>query len=372
MRDRIRIGVIGASPTKGWARQSHLPALQALPEFELAAVCTTRLETAEESAARFGASAAFDDYRKMLDQADLDAVVVSVRAFLHHRPTIDVLEAGKHVFTEWPLGANLHEAEEMAAVARRQGVRTMVGLQERKIPLFLRLKELVDEGYLGEVLTCRVDWSGDGNLSGWDSTNTWRADARSGANALTVGFGHTIDPVCVCLGEFSEVAATVTTQSNQWVESDTGRTVEVTSPDNVLVTGTLESGVAVSASSCYLPWHGSGYRLEMYGTEGTVAINRPMHSLDRRVILGGRAEAADLEELEVPDRLTSVPDSVPAGNARDVAGLLRLFGESITTGRSVDPTFDDAVSRHRLLDAIVRASDSGQRQKLNTFKVENL
>ena len=365
MSDGIKIGVIGGSPTKGWARQSHLPALQALPEFVLAAVCTTRLETAEESAARFGASAAFDDHRTMLDQADLDAVVVSVRAFRHHRPTIDALEAGKHVFTEWPLGATLQEAEEMAALAHKQGVRTMVGLQERRIPLFLYLRELVEDGYLGEVLTCRVDWSGDGNLSGWDSTNTWRADVRSGANALTVGFGHTIDPVCVCLGEFSEVAATVTTQAKQWVESDTGRTVEVTAPDNVLVTGTLDSGVVVAASSCYLPWHGSGYRLEMYGTEGTVVINRPMNALDRRTILGGKAGAADLEELKVPERLTSVPDSVPAGNARDVAGLLRLFGEAITTGMSVEPTFDDAVTRHRLLDAIVRASDTGQRQQLS-------
>ena len=67
MSDLIRLGIIGASPTKGWAHRSHLPAVVASPQFELTAVCTTRKESAEESARQYGARLAFDDYRDMLD-----------------------------------------------------------------------------------------------------------------------------------------------------------------------------------------------------------------------------------------------------------------------------------------------------------------
>ena len=175
--DRLRVGVIGANADRSWAANSHLPALQKLPDFELAAVCTTREESARESAERFGARLAFHDYREMLDRDDIDAVAVSVRVPRHYEPTMAALEAGKHVYTEWPLGANLDEAKEMASFARAKGVKTMVGLQERRAPLYLSLKELVDEGYFGELLSCMVVWSGSGILDR-SSDQRWRADDR--------------------------------------------------------------------------------------------------------------------------------------------------------------------------------------------------
>ena len=90
--------------------------------------CTAHEETALASAAKFGASMAFHDHRDMLAGADIDIVCVSVRVPLHHIPTTDALEAEKHVYTEWPLGANLAETEGMAALAGAKGVRTLVGL----------------------------------------------------------------------------------------------------------------------------------------------------------------------------------------------------------------------------------------------------
>ena len=215
--DRLRVGIIGANADRSWAANSHLPALQKLPDFELAAVCTTREESARESAERFGARLAFDDYRKMLDRDDIDAVAVSVRVPRHYEPTMAAIEAGKHVYTEWPLGANLDEAKEMASFARAKGVKTMVGLQERRAPLYLRLKELVDEGCFGELLSCMIVWSGSGILDR-SSDQRWRADDASGANTLTIGFGHTVDPVCLALGDFTEVSAISRPQVPQWIE----------------------------------------------------------------------------------------------------------------------------------------------------------
>ena len=362
--NRLRVGVIGASATYGWARSSHLPALLALPDYDLVAVCTAHEDSARESATQFGVPMAFHDYRAMLADADLDVVAVSVRVPSHHRLTMDVLEAGKHVYTEWPLGANPQEAEEMAALARAKGVRTMVGLQARASPVFLRLRELVQGGYVGRVVSSRLNLFSPGVLSR-TSDRTWQSDRRMGANTLTISFGHPIDGLCMCLGEFEEVSAVVATQVTRWSETDTGSTVDVDSPDNVLVAGTLEGGAVVSAHVASIPWQGSGYRLEIYGTEGTLVVAAPHHAqMGEQALLGATDADGELADLEIPKRLVWVPESVRHGAVFNVAQMWGRFADAIRTGQPAEPDFDMAVRRHKLLDAIERASDTGRRQKL--------
>src|SRR3954452_3867402 len=103
----------------------------ASPDVEMTAVCTTRPESAEEAREAFGAKLAFHDYREMVTSPEIDAVAVVVRVPEHYRPTKAALDAGKHVYTEWPLGRTTAEAEELAALAQSRGVQTAVGLQAR-------------------------------------------------------------------------------------------------------------------------------------------------------------------------------------------------------------------------------------------------
>ncbi len=95
----------------------------ASPDVELTAVCTTRPESAEEARAAFGAQLAFHDFRTMVASPEVDAVAVVVRVPSHYEPTRAAIEAGKHVYTEWPLGRTTAEAEELAALARSRGCR---------------------------------------------------------------------------------------------------------------------------------------------------------------------------------------------------------------------------------------------------------
>ena len=137
MPDPTRVGIVGATVTpggSGWGANAHVPALHALPDYELRAVCTAHEETATASAERFGAELAFHDIDDMVVRPDIDLVVVSVRVPLHHQLVMASLRAGKPVFCEWPLGATLAEAEEMAELARERGLRTAVGLQARSDP----------------------------------------------------------------------------------------------------------------------------------------------------------------------------------------------------------------------------------------------
>ena len=362
--DRIRLGVIGANVKYGWTPRAHMPALANIPDFEIAAVCTAHEETARESAETFGVPLAFHDHREMLREADLDAVAVVVRVPLHRQLTIDALGAGKHVYTEWPLGANLQEAEEMASLAKSEGVHTMVGLQGRCSPTFLTLKELIDDGYVGEVLSCHLDQFGSGVLSR-TSDRTWQRDRNLGATTLTISFGHAVDAMCMCLGEFREVSAVVSTQVRQWHETDTGRMVDVTAPDNILVSGTLSNGAVASAHVSSVPSHGTGYRLQVYGREGTLVLtSQQSASIGGVRLQGGKGDGSALEEIPIPPHHTWVPESVPQGPPLNIAQLWGRFAKAIRSGERAEPDFDTAVTRHELLDAIQRASDTGQSQTL--------
>ena len=362
--NRIRIGIIGASTRYGFGMRAHLPALLALPEYELTAVCTSRKETAEDSAGHYGARHAFHDYEKMAEHPDVDLVTVCVRVPQHHAMVMAALNAGKHVYCEWPLGANLPEAEEMAGLAQAKGVRHMVGLQARGAPEVLFIRELVAEGYVGEVLACNMTLFSSGLLQR-GADRAWMADKDNGAHTLSIPSGHAIDALCFCVGEFQEISARVATTVPAWETSVAGRTVEVTAPDNVLVSGVLTGGAVVSVHVATVPWHGTGWRMEVYGRDGTlVASSRQTVQYGQIAVRGARDADAELTELPVPQRLTRVPAGVPANEPFNVAQMYSRLGEAISQGHEAEPDFGLAVKRHRLLDALQRSSELGASQQV--------
>jgi len=332
----------------------------ASPDVELIAVCTSKPESAEEARQAFGAKLAFHDFREMVSSPEIDAVAVVVRVPSHYEPTKAAIEAGKHVYTEWPLGRTTAEAEELATLARAKGVQTAVGLQSRVSPALLYIKELIDSGYVGEVLSCQVTTMRDGPLER-PSSRTWNRDASQGANTLTIANGHVIDALRFVLGNFTRVACMVTTQVQQLYETDTQQFVEVTSPDNVRVSGQLECGAAVSVHVGAVPWAGSGFRMEIYGREGTLVTTGSVSSQRGEMLrVQGAQGSHDLKDLSIPERFVYVPDDFPRGDPFNVGQMYALFAEAIRTGKSRLPTFDTAVDLHRFIDTIKQASDTGR------------
>ena len=362
-KDRIRVAAIGANAQYGWANRAHMPALLALPEYEVVAVCTSRRETAEESARHYGVPLAFYDFREMVAHPDVDLVAISVRVPWHHSVVMAALEAGKHVFCEWPLGANLAEAEEMASLAQSKGVGNMVGLQARAAPPLLHLRQLMAEGYVGEVLACNMSMFLPG-LMDVGKSRAWMADRTKGANTLTIGAGHSMDVICFCVAEFREISAQLSTQVPVWETSQPGNTVAVTSPDNVLVSGVLTNGAVASVHVATVPWHGTGWRMEVYSREGTlIASSAQMVQYGEIHVQGGHGDGG-LQDIPVPDQQVPVPDQVPAGQPYNVAQMYRRLGQAIRLGEGVEPDFRAAVKRHKMLDAIERSSEKGTRVKV--------
>ena len=362
--DKIKIGIIGANPNVGWAGRAHFPALLNLPEFNVAALCTSKPESAKAAADYYGVPRAFHDFREMVQQPDLDVISVSVRVTLHREMVMAALAAGKHVFSEWPLGRNLAEAEEMASAAGGQNVHTMVGLQAQGDPVLLRLKELLQEGYVGQILSCNMTLFTEGRIH-LESADVWEAEYSNGASALTIGGGHTLDALAFCVGDFDEISAQVSTELNHRYVSDTQTYIPVTSPDHILIGGKLTNGAAVSATIAYVPWHTSGWRMEIYGSEGTlVSTSDSYPQIAKPRLFGARKDESALQKLPIPDRLTWIPSDVPQGPGFNVAQIFRRMGEGIRSGQAAQPDFDRALKIHRLLATIEESSRTGQRLKV--------
>ena len=101
---KLRVGIVGASPGRGFASIAHIPALQTLPNIEITAVCTTRQDSADAAARHFGIPLAFSDPARLAQHPDVDLVTVCVKVPDHYAPVMAAIDAGKHVYCEWPLG----------------------------------------------------------------------------------------------------------------------------------------------------------------------------------------------------------------------------------------------------------------------------
>jgi predicted dehydrogenase len=366
MTDRIRVGIVGATVTQGgsgWGVNAHVPALHALPEYELKAVCTAHEDTAKASAEKYGAQLAFHNMDDMVAHPDIDLVVVCVRVPGHYDLVMKSLRAGKPTFCEWPLGANLKEAEEMANLAREKSLRTIVGLQARSDHTVMYAHELIEDGYIGEVLAVHLSVLGRAQLER-GSGRVWQRQRKNGANTLTIAGGHAIDAMCTVLGEFAEVSARVATRIREWRNTDTGENVPVDSPDVINAAGRLENGAEVSVQIASVPSGGGGTRLDIYGREGamTLAAGGALSVGPNRLLATRGREAAT--ELEVPDRFKLVPGGTPAGSPRNVAQAYARFIDAMGDGGGFDPDFALAVKRHRLIDAIERAAAEARAVRL--------
>src|SRR5438132_1006627 len=154
MSKKIRVGIIGANPDRGWAVQAHIPALKSLSEdFEITALSTSRRESADDAGKRFGVPLTFDSHQELVNSAAVDLVSVTVKVPNHLELATAALEAGKSVYCEWPLGNGLEEAQTLAALAKKQGVLAVAGLQARSAPAVTYVRDLIAQGYGGHTLS---------------------------------------------------------------------------------------------------------------------------------------------------------------------------------------------------------------------------
>src|SRR2546429_3703940 len=300
----LGVGIVGVSPVRGWAATAHIPALRALPNYEIAALSAHSAESAREVGEMFGVSAVFSDHRQLVTRPDVDVVAVTVKV-PHHRELVSAaVAAGKAVYCEWPLGRDLDDARTMAALAAKQGVRTVVGLQARQAPAIEFVQQLLRDGYVGEVLsTTMVGLSIPGDVV--VQPNAYMLDKTNGANLLTVPVGHSLDILNYVLGEFADLSAVSDLRRPLMTIEETGEAVAKTAADQIAVIGTLRSGAIASVHVREAVAGGTGFLWEINGTDGTLRITAaaPFPGIFPVSIAGAQGRN-QLAELAVPTALT--------------------------------------------------------------------
>jgi predicted dehydrogenase len=366
----LGVGIIGVSPDRGWATTAHIPALRALPNYEIRALSARSAESARALGEVSGVSAVFSDHEQMVTQPDIDLVAVTVKVPHHRELVAAALAAGKAVYCEWPLGRDIDDARAMAALAAEQGVHTVVGLQGRQAPSIEFAQDLLDDGYVGEVLsTTMVGLSGPGDVV--VQPNAYMLDKTNGANALTIAVGHSLDILNYVLGEFADLSALSDLRRPLITIEETGEKIEKTAADQIALIGTLTSGVIASVHIREAVAGGIGFLWEINGTDGTLRItaDAPFPGIFPLTIAGARGQD-DPAELAVPAALTEKwPEltSLNATPAYNVGRAYAAFAADTDNGTHTVPDFADAVRRHEVIDAIERSAASGERVSLRAL-----
>ena len=356
MSKPIGVGIIGANAERGWARDAHIPALAALPQFRLAAVSTSRVETASVAAAHYGVPG-FASAEELVACPEVDLVSVTVKVPQHRELVLAAFKGGKNVYCEWPLGNGTAEARELADLADAHGVKAFVGMQGRFNPVVMEVGKLLAAGYVGDVLSTSIIGSGAAWGGVTHSSGTYLGDVANGATMLSIPIGHTLDAICQALGEFVPAHALTAIRRKSVPVADTGETITPNAPDQIAAFGHFAEGVVGSLHYRGGVFPGTNLLWEINGTKGDLQVSATTGHLQMSPTrLRGAQGFAPMAELPISPEFRWVSDSLIDTPAYNVAQAYAQVAEALAGRASAAPTFRDAIRRHEMLDAFQAAA----------------
>ncbi len=345
---KLKVGIIGT----GFGALIQAPGFSMHPECEVVALAgVARPGRAAEQAAKLGIPHAYDDWQAMLAQEELDLVSVVSAPHLHHPMTIAALERRIPVLCEKPMALNLAEAQSMADAAQRRGLVGAIDFEFRHNPVRTRFKEMVQEGFLGDLVHFNLTMSLPAFERHVNRPMGWLWREENGGGMLGAIGSHLIDTLRWLLGDIDSVAARLSTH----VAERQGEPVTADDTFAFLcqMAGSKATGIAQMLMYAH---HGFDMRLEAFGTKGTLVL------LGDQKLLAGRA-GQSLEEVPLPARF-DLPGVVYPENPDKhippfmvmVDNLVQAIRRTGAPGPSREyATFADGAAVQAVLDAIRQA-----------------
>jgi len=357
MSSKINIGFIGLSTRGHWASYAHAPYLKKSSIYTIKAIQNSSIESSKAAAKSFDIDKYYATPEELAQDPEIDTIVVSVKVPLHKRLITPALLQGKNAIVEWPLARNLQEAEELTQLARSKGVKTMVGLQARQSTAVKKMKEIVSSGKLGKILSIHMYASGNAWGAVTNEDHAYLADIENGANMISIPGGHSLDALCYIFGEFESVTATVHNSRNTMeIQDEKGnkiRDIPLTSHDQMSVSGVLTSGAYVSVHFRGGTYKGTNLLWEVEGTHGELQVKGPTGHVQMSFPkLYASFDGKDMEEIKIDEEQAT---HVNVGRAYD----------EFAKEDGVYPTWEDAVIRHRMIEAIYKSAQTGTKQTYN-------
>jgi predicted dehydrogenase len=305
----IRWGIIGCGDV---TEVKSGPAFQKAEGSQLVAVMRRNGDLARDYAMRHDVPKWYDDADLLINDPEVDAVYVATPPSTHKEFTIKAARAGKPVYVEKPMAANYQECLEMAEECEKLKVPLFVAYYRRALPRFLKIKELIDEGAIGEIRAVDIRFFQKPSLSDLNKTYNWRVDtAIAGAGYFFDLASHTLDLFQYYFGAIIKAEGSASNQGKYYEAEDT-----------VSASLIFENGIVGSGLWCFCAGENLD-KCEIIGSTGKIIFST---FGDSPVIVKKREE---IEELIIPH-----PEHIQQPLIQLVTNELLGLGKSPSTART--------------------------------------
>jgi len=329
---KIKVGVIGLGIGFG-----HVDSFSKLPDVEVAAIADLNESRLKGTGDRYKIKKRYKDYKELLKDTEIDAVSICLPNYLHAPATIEALNSGKHVIVEKPMAMNADEAQQMVETAEKNKKKLMIAVNNRYRTDSQFLKDLVEQGEIGEVYYGEAGWIRRMNYAGgW-----FREKAKSGGGPLIDLGVHMLDLILYLIGDFdaeSVYGVTYTKVANTDVEDIATAIIRLKSGTSVHLMATWE---------CFAPnlyEHNEIQYLRLYGTEGGAVL----HPLRIHKRIKGR----------LADMVINIRPEEGGKNSRDRE--IEHFIDCIKNDKTPISSGEQGVKVMKILDAIYKSAETGR------------
>ncbi|MHB8465216.1 MAG: Gfo/Idh/MocA family protein [Acidimicrobiales bacterium] len=352
---RIRVGIIGV----GWGSVVQTPAFRAVPEYEVAALCSRRPESVAKAGAALEIADTSTDWEAFVRRDDLDVISVCTPVGLHAEQALAAVRAGKHVLVEKPQALTADDARQMLDAAESAGVAHAVCFEGRYEDHRLPVAHLVEDGFLGQVYMGKADTVGDYWHPSRGLQSEWMYKTAEGGGYLMGLSSHDIDFFTFLLGEPDAVCADVRSSVPERTRTD-GTKLEVDADDTSVVLLRMRSGALVTISTSVVGLHHNRRELALLGSEGAITVTGAIQGTVP-TISAGRADGQSLQVIPLSDRMprsgVELPKRRAAGAIRSLALMLEDWLPAFDGNPAPGvPTLMDGWRVQRVVDAARRSS----------------
>ena len=330
MGNKVRWGVLGVA---GIAVRKVIPALQKGQWTEVTAIASRDRIKAQDSARALGIARAYGSYEELLSDSEIEVIYNPLPNHLHVPWTLKAAEAGKHVLCEKPLGLTAEEARTLLAVRERAGVKIGEAFMVRTHPQWLRARELIASGRIGELRSIMGFFS----YFNRDPKNIRNNPAFGGGALMDIGCYPIMTSRLAFGEEPSRVMGSVERDPDMKIDRLTSAILEFPSGQSIF-----------TCSTQLVPYQ----RMQFLGTRGRIEIEIPFNAPndrpcrifidDGRDVFGG---GVSTEALPTCDQYTIQGDA---------------FSKAVREGSEVPVSVEDAIKNMAVIEAVFRSAESGQ------------
>jgi predicted dehydrogenase len=355
MTKKVRVGIIG---TSWWAETMFLPSLGSHPAAEIVAICGRNRERGEELAKKHGIAEVYTDYRNLIKEATIDAIVIAAPDDLHYPMTMAALEAGLHVLCEKPMALTVEHAKQMTEKAKAVGVKHMVLFTWRWLPIFQYTKQLIDDGYVGRCYQASFRF-----LTGFgrNSNYTWRSDGDRSNGVFSDLGAHMVDFAHWLVGDVQRVNAHLKTFVERPPEDEKSYKSAHDAAFVLLEFADQGQGMIQVSTMSHKGKQLFELTAEIYGEAGSLEINYTISNAGGvGTIRGARQDEEEFRPIEIPEHFFDNLDPAdPFAQFLKQSAGPRLFIDSILEDKQPSPNFNDGLNVQEVIGATLKSHESG-------------